>query len=199
MRKQNKRNIKKNRKKLQQKNRKQPTLTVNKAPTSSIGIGPNSNSKRAIDFTFKTDGKTKLRSFTVYDNKIIKELTSHNKTNKVTSQSSVDIFLERILPTASAFVDNRLDIGNNNPNDVQKNIVGELMYGLGSIMISIPYWNVWSTSEDMVFKLNIDIDSDGFIGVNSYRNTEGQVFTAQKGIERTYNEVKNELNLISYS
>ena len=200
MKKQNKRNIKSNRKAIKAKAKTAvENFKVKEAPIASKAIGSNPNSKRAIDFTLEMDGETKLRSFTVYNDGLIKELVTHNKSNKVTSQSSVDTFLEHILPNASAFVDDRLDIGNTNPNDVQKHIVGELMYGLGSIMLSNEYWSVWATGEDIVFNLKITIDSDGFIGVNSFRNTEGQVFNLRKGIETAYNEVKKELNLISYS
>ena len=167
------------------------------APNS---IGDNLTKKRAINFTLKSDGKDTMKSFFVYSNELISELKQHNKKTKTTSQSSVDIFLENILPQGLAFVQDRLNIGNANPLEVQKKIVGELMYGLGSICMANPYWSMWGSLNDSVFNIDIDIDEDGFVGVNQLKsNPEHQTFVMRKGIETMYNEVKNDMNLVSYS
>lgn len=167
------------------------------APNS---IGDNLTKKRAINFTLKSDGKDTMKSFFVYSNELISELKQHNKKTKTTSQSSVDIFLENILPQGLAFVQDRLNIGNANPLEVQKKIVGELMYGLGSICMANPYWSMWGSLNDSVLNIDIDIDEDGFVGVNQLKsNPEHQTFVMRKGIETMYNEVKNDMNLVSYS
>jgi hypothetical protein len=93
-----------------------------------------------------------------------------------------------------------LDFGDTNPTEVQNKIVGEMMYGLGSMCLSNPYWSIWGETKDSVLDLNITIDSDGFIGVNSLKNSPGhQKFIMNKGIQRKYEECKSELNLISFS
>jgi hypothetical protein len=163
-------------------------------------LGNNVNEKRAIYLKVKSDGKNMLQSFFVYNDAIINELKNHNKKNKVSSQSSVDTLLENILPQSIAFIQNRLNIGSSNPMDVEKHIVGQLMYALGSLTMANEYWNVWGSSKDMVFTISIDIDSDGFVGINSIKGSDGfAAFICNKGIENLYNNVKGKLNLVSHS
>jgi hypothetical protein len=186
------------------KKRKDPNSVVRPSHTkltkSPQSLGPDLSKKRAISFTFKSDNETLLKSFTIYSDQLIGEIKSHNKTNKVTSQSSVDLFLKDILPEAYALVDNRLDIGSSNPAEVERKVVGNLLYGLGSIMLSNQYWKAaWSKANDAIFDLTITVDSDGFVGVNSYRGSEYQVVSMSKGIQSFYDSIKGEVNLISIS
>jgi len=202
MRKQNKRNTKKFKKKRNKANSVNGKLQREntKSKIAPNSIGDNLTKKRAINFTLKSDGKDTMKSFFVYSNELISELKQHNKKTKTTSQSSVDIFLENILPQGLAFVQDRLNIGNANPLEVQKKIVGELMYGLGSICMANPYWSVWGSMTDCVFDINIDIDEDGYVGVNQIKgNSEHQTFMLRKGIQSKYTEIKNDLNLVSFS
>lgn len=200
----NKRDTKKFRKSLNTKQKSIMNKTIKNREmvkeVSDYSLGVNVNDKRAIYLRVNSDGENILQSFFVYDDVIVNELKRHNKKNKVSFQSSFDVLLEDILPQSISFIQNRLNIGLNNPLDVQKHIIGQLMYGVGSLTIANEYWNVWGSSKDMVFNISIEIDSDGFIGINSLKNSPGySSFICNKGIESKYNEVKDKLNLVSYS
>jgi hypothetical protein len=161
----------------------------------------NLDKKRAIHLTVKSDGKDLLQSFFVYNESATNELKEHNKKYKVTAQTSVDTFLDKnILSQSIALVQDRLDIGSTSPADAQKQIVSQLMYSVGSIVLSNEYFSIWGETKDIVFNLSIDIDTDGFFGVNQFKDSpEHQIFNCRKGVENAYNEVKSELNLVSFS
>lgn len=161
----------------------------------------NLDKKRAIYLTVKSDGKDLLQSFFVYNDSATTEIKTHNQKYNVTSQSSVDTLVDKdILSQSIALVQDRLDIGSTSPEEVQKQIVSQLMYSVGSIILSNEYWSVWGETKDIVFNLSIDIDTDGFFGVNQFKGSpEHQIFNSRKGVESVYNEVKSELNLVSFS
>jgi len=159
------------------------------------------NKKRAIHLTVKSDDKVILQSFFVYSDIATNEIKKHMKKYKVTAQSSVDTLLDKdILSTAIALVQDRLDIGSTSPEEAQKQIVSQLMYSVGTIILSNEYFSTWGETKDIVFNLSIDIDNDGYLGVNQIKgNPEHQLMICRKGVESVYNEVKSELNLVSFS
>ena len=159
------------------------------------------NKKRAIHLTVKSDGKDLLQSFFVYNESATTEIKTHNQKYNVTSQSSIDTLMDNdILSQSIAYVQDRLDIGSMSPEEAQKQIVSQLMYSVGSIILSNEYWRVWGETKDIVFILSIDIDTDGFFGVNQFKGGPNyQIFNSRKGVESVYNKVKSELNFVSFS
>jgi hypothetical protein len=161
-------------------------------------IGENLKDKRAINLSFKMDGKTELRTFSTYTNKMCKELEEHNEKTGTDSQKAGDLLLEKFIPEALALKDDRLDWDKSkkSENEVYDGIVSNLTKGLCSLVLSNPYWNVWGKTEDSVLDINVEIDDD-WIGINQSKgNEEHQVMVVRKGIDSVYKSERNELDMI---
>ena len=173
-------------------------ITNNTATEIPKTIGENLKDKRAINLSFIVDGKTELRTFSTYTNKVCKELGVHNKENGVDSQKAGDLLLEKFIPEAFALKDDRLDWDKSKMSEtkVYDGIVSNLSNGLCSLVLSNPYWNVWGETEDAVFDINVEIDDD-WIGINQSKgNEEHQVMVVRKGIDSVYKSERNELDMI---
>ena len=173
-------------------------ITNNTATEIPKTIGENLKDKRAINLSFKMDGKTELRTFSTYTNKMCKELEEHNEKTGTDSQKAGDLLLEKFIPEALALKDDRLDWDKSKMSEtkVYDGIVSNLSNGLCSLVLSNPYWNVWGETEDAVFDINVEIDDD-WIGINQSKgNEEYSVMVVRKGIDSVYESVKNELDMI---
>ena len=173
-------------------------ITNNTATELPKTIGENLKDKRAINLSFKMDGKTELRTFSTYTNKMCKELEEHNEKTGTDSQKAGDLLLEKFIPEALALKDDRLDWDKSkkSENEVYDGIVSNLTKGLCSLVLSNPYWNVWGKTEDSVLDINVEIDDD-WIGINQSKgNEEHQVMVVRKGIDSVYKSERNELDMI---
>ena len=173
-------------------------ITNNTATEIPKTIGENLKDKRAINLSFKMDGKTELRTFSTYTNKMCKELEEHNEKTGTDSQKAGDLLLEKFIPEALALKDDRLDWDKSKMSEtkVYDGIVSNLSNGLCSLVLSNPYWNVWGETEDAVFDINVEIDDD-WIGINQSKgNEEHQVMVVRKGIDSVYKSERNELDMI---
>jgi|APSaa5957512535_1039671.scaffolds.fasta_scaffold92385_3 hypothetical protein len=173
-------------------------ITNNTATEIPKTIGENLKDKRAINLSFKMDGKTELRTFSTYTNKMCKELEEHNEKTGTDSQKAGDLLLEKFIPEALALKDDRLDWDKSkkSENEVYDGIVSNLTKGLCSLVLSNPYWNVWGKTEDSVLDINVEIDDD-WIGINQSKgNEEHQVMVVRKGIDSVYKSERNELDMI---
>ena len=173
-------------------------ITNNTATEIPKTIGENLKDKRAINLSFKMDGKTELRTFSTYTNKMCKELEGHNEKTGTDSQKAGDLLLEKFIPEALALKDDRLDWDKSkkSENEVYDGIVSNLTKGLCSLVLSNPYWNVWGKTEDSVLDINVEIDDD-WIGINQSKgNEEHQVMVVRKGIDSVYKSERNELDMI---
>ena len=173
-------------------------ITNNTATEIPKTIGENLKDTRAINLSFIVDGKTELRTFSTYTNKMWKELEEHNEKTGTDSQKAGDLLLEKFIPEALALKDDRLDWDKSkkSENEVYDGIVSNLTKGLCSLVLSNPYWNVWGETEDAVFDINVEIDDD-WIGINQSKgNEEYSVMVVRKGIDSVYESVKNELDMI---
>mgnify|MGYP003992595223 FL=1 len=173
-------------------------ITNNTATEIPKTIGENLKDKRAINLSFKMDGKTELRTFSTYTNKMCKELEGHNEKTGTDSQKAGDLLLEKFIPEALALKDDRLDWDKSkkSENEVYDGIVSNLTKGLCSLVLSNPYWNVWGKTEDSVLDINVEIDDD-WIGINQSKGSEeSQMMIVRKGIDSVYESVKNELDMI---
>ena len=173
-------------------------ITNNTATEIPKSIGENLKDKRAINLSFKMDGKTELRTFSTYTNKMCKELEEHNEKTGTDSQKAGDLLLEKFIPEALALKDDRLDWDKSkkSENEVYDGIVSNLTKGLCSLVLSNPYWNVWGKTEDSVLDINVEIDDD-WIGINQSKgNEEHQVMVVRKGIDSVYKSERNELDMI---
>ena len=173
-------------------------ITNNTATELPKTIGENLKDKRAINLSFKMDGKTELRTFSTYTNKMCKELEGHNEKTGTDSQKAGDLLLEKFIPEALALKDDRLDWDKSkkSENEVYDGIVSNLTKGLCSLVLSNPYWNVWGKTEDSVLDINVEIDDD-WIGINQSKgNEEHQVMVVRKGIDSVYKSERNELDMI---
>ena len=173
-------------------------ITNNTATELPKTIGENLKDKRDINLSFKMDGKTELRTFSTYTNKMCKELEEHNEKTGTDSQKAGDLLLEKFIPEALALKDDRLDWDKSkkSENEVYDGIVSNLTKGLCSLVLSNPYWNVWGKTEDSVLDINVEIDDD-WIGINQSKgNEEHQVMVVRKGIDSVYKSERNELDMI---
>ena len=173
-------------------------ITNNTATEIPKTIGENLKDKRAINLSFKMDGKTELRTFSTYTNKMCKELEEHNEKTGTDSQKAGDLLLEKFIPEALALKDDRLDWDKSKMSEtkVYDGIVSNLSNGLCSLVLSNPYWNVWGKTEDSVLDINVEIDDD-WIGINQSKGSEeSQMMIVRKGIDSVYESVKNELDMI---
>jgi hypothetical protein len=173
-------------------------ITNNTATEIPKTIGEKLKEKRAINLSFKMDGKTELRTFSTYTNKMCKELEEHNEKTGTDSQKAGDLLLEKFIPEALALKDDRLDWDKSkkSENEVYDGIVSNLTKGLCSLVLSNPYWNVWGKTEDSVLDINVEIDDD-WIGINQSKgNEEHQVMVVRKGIDSVYKSERNELDMI---
>ena len=173
-------------------------ITNNTATEIPKTIGENLKDTRAINLSFKMDGKTELRTFSTYTNKMCKELEEHNEKTGTDSQKAGDLLLEKFIPEALALKYDRFywDKSKNSENEVYDGIVSNLTKGLCSLVLSNPYWNVWGKTEDSVLDINVEIDDD-WIGINQSKgNEEHQVMVVRKGIDSVYKSERNELDMI---
>ena len=179
-------------------NNKDSLITNNTVTELPKTIGENLKDTRAINLSFKMYGKTELRTFSTYTNKMCKELEGHNEKTGTDSQKAGDLLLEKFIPEALALKDDRLDWDKSkkSENEVYDGIVSNLTKGLCSLVLSNPYWNVWGKTEDSVLDINVEIDDD-WIGINQSKgNEEYSVMVVRKGIDSVYESVKNELDMI---
>ena len=173
-------------------------ITNNTATEIPKTIGENLKDKRAINLSFKMDGKTELRTFSTYTNKMCKELEEHNEKTGTDSQKAGDLLLEKFIPEALVLKYDRFywDKSKNSENEIYDAVVSNLTNGLCSFVLSNPYWNVWGEMEDMVLNINVEIDDD-WIGINQSKgNEEHQVMVVRKGIDSVYKSERNELDMI---
>ncbi len=173
-------------------------ITNNTATELPKTIGENLKDTRAINLSFIVDGKTELRTFSTYTNKMCKELEEHNEKTGTDRQKAGDLLLEKFIPEALALKDDRLDWDKSkkSENEVYDGIVSNLTKGLCSLVLSNPYWNVWGKTEDSVLDINVEIDDD-WIGINQSKgNEEHQVMVVRKGIDSVYKSERNELDMI---
>ena len=173
-------------------------ITNNTATEIPKTIGENLKDKRAINLSFKMDGKTELRTFSTYTNKMCKELEEHNEKTGTDSQKAGDLLLEKFIPEALALKYDRFywDKSKNSENEIYDAVVSNLTNGLCSLVLSNPYWNVWGKTEDSVLDINVEIDDD-WIGINQSKgNEEHQVMVVRKGIDSVYKSERNELDMI---
>ena len=173
-------------------------ITNNTATEIPKTIGENLKDTRAINLSFKMDGKTELRTFSTYTNKMCKELEGHNEKTGTDSQKAGDLLLEKFIPEALALKYDRFywDKSKNSENEIYDAVVSNLTNGLCSFVLSNPYWNVWGKMEDMVLNINVEIDDD-WIGINQSKgNEEHQVMVVRKGIDSVYKSERNELDMI---
>jgi|ETN02SMinimDraft_2_1059926.scaffolds.fasta_scaffold41882_2 hypothetical protein len=194
----NERNNNHNNKGKKKMNNKDSLITNNTATELPKTIGENLKDTRAINLSFIVDGKTELRTFSTYTNKVCKELGVHNKENGVDSQKAGDLLLEKFIPEAFALKDDRLDWDKSKMSEtkVYDGIVSNLSNGLCSLVLSNPYWNVWKKNEDVVLDINVEIDDD-WIGINQSQGCEEYgMMIVRKGIDSVYESVKNELDMI---
>ena len=179
-------------------NNKDSLITNNTATELPKTIGENLKDTRAINLSFIVDGKTELRTFSTYTNKMCKELEGHNEKTGTDSQKAGDLLLEKFIPEALVLKDDRLDWDKSkkSENEVYDGIVSNLTKGLCSLVLSNPYWNVWGKTEDSVLDINVEIDDD-WIGINQSKgNEEHQVMVVRKGIDSVYKSERNELDMI---
>ena len=173
-------------------------ITNNTATELPKTIGENLKDTRAINLSFKMDGKTELRTFSTYTNKMCKELEEHNEKTGTDSQKAGDLLLEKFIPEALALKYDRFywDKSKNSENEIYDAVVSNLTNGLCSFVLSNPYWNVWGKTEDSVLDINVEIDDD-WIGINQSKgNEEHQVMVVRKGIDSVYKSERNELDMI---
>ena len=173
-------------------------ITNNTATEIPKTIGENLKDTRAINLSFKMYGKTELRTFSTYTNKMCKELEEHNEKTGTDSQKAGDLLLEKFIPEALALKYDRFywDKSKNSENEIYDAVVSNLTNGLCSFVLSNPYWNVWGKTEDSVLDINVEIDDD-WIGINQSKgNEEHQVMVVRKGIDSVYKSERNELDMI---
>jgi hypothetical protein len=179
-------------------NNKDSLITNNTVTELPKTIGENLKDTRAINLSFKMYGKTELRTFSTYTNKMCKELEGHNEKTGTDSQKAGDLLLEKFIPEALALKYDRFywDKSKNSENEIYDAVVSNLTNGLCSFVLSNPYWNVWGKMEDMVLNINVEIDDD-WIGINQSKGSEeSQMMIVRKGIDSVYESVKNELDMI---
>jgi hypothetical protein len=155
--------------------------------------------KRAIHFEVELEGKSILNSLFVYTDEQINYLMDYNLNNEVTEESSYTILMKTVMPQCLAFIDNKLewDSLKMSKGEVQNDLITNLWSAVGSHILANEYRAVWATTNDndMVYNLNITIDSDGEVEINGYNGLEGyQGVIMTKGINNFFNQVKNKIN-----
>jgi hypothetical protein len=179
-------------------NNKDSLITHTTATEPPKTIGENLKDKRAINLSVKLNGKTELRAFSTYTNKVCKELEEHNEKTGTDSQKAGDLLIEKLIPEALALKHDRLDWDKSKMSKTEVNgeIVSNLANGLCSFVLSCPYWEVWDKMEDVVLKINVVVDGN-WIGINQIKGNEGsQMMIVRKGIDSIYENVKNELDFV---